>query len=380
MAGVRRRKDRDTWVVDYRADGGRRVQVSVDENGNPFRNKRSAQDYLDSVVAEKRSGIHIPRPDALRLRDLPDLYLESERLRVNRGKITEAVLENKRRDLAKVLLCIDGNMKLPDLRPRHVLHGLVPALAKRGLSEKTVREVVNTLKHALSWAVTTDILAVNRLVDVKVEAAPPDEDIGDMLEPAIIESVIDAAPAHGDVLRVLAYTGLRRSELRALMVDALDFGRGVVKVLRAVKPLTGIGTTKSRAGKREIPMVPSARAVLLERFMAMPLPRNPKALVFPATSKSGVYTISDGSAWADALEAACRVVGAERLTLHKLRHYYASILIRQGFDKWRICELMGHSSISVTERVYKHWLKDDEQNKSDGDKLQEVIRRARERR
>jgi integrase len=52
--------------------------------------------------------------------------------------------------------------------------------------------------------------------------------------------------------------------------------------------------------------------------------------------------------------------GAElrRVTIHSLRHTFASALIIQGYPVTQVAYLLGHSSPSITLSVYSHWFKD----------------------
>lgn len=43
----------------------------------------------------------------------------------------------------------------------------------------------------------------------------------------------------------------------------------------------------------------------------------------------------------------------DKVTFHTLRHTYASMLVRAGVDIYHVKELLGHSSIALTER-YSH--------------------------
>lgn len=52
-------------------------------------------------------------------------------------------------------------------------------------------------------------------------------------------------------------------------------------------------------------------------------------------------------------KTACRKIGIEDLRFHDLRHIFASRLIEQGIDIITVKELLGHSSVRVTER-YTH--------------------------
>ena len=54
--------------------------------------------------------------------------------------------------------------------------------------------------------------------------------------------------------------------------------------------------------------------------------------------------------WARALKAA----GLRHVTMHSLRHTYASLLIAQGENIKYISEQMGHASIQITVDRYGH--------------------------
>ena len=43
----------------------------------------------------------------------------------------------------------------------------------------------------------------------------------------------------------------------------------------------------------------------------------------------------------------------DKVTFHTLRHTYASMLVQKGVDIYQVKELLGHSSIALTER-YSH--------------------------
>ncbi|MBI3989287.1 MAG: tyrosine-type recombinase/integrase [candidate division NC10 bacterium] len=46
--------------------------------------------------------------------------------------------------------------------------------------------------------------------------------------------------------------------------------------------------------------------------------------------------------------------GLRRLTLHSLRHTYASLLLKRGEFVVHVKEQLGHSSIQVTVDMYGH--------------------------
>lgn len=52
-------------------------------------------------------------------------------------------------------------------------------------------------------------------------------------------------------------------------------------------------------------------------------------------------------------ENACRRAKVKNLRFHDLRHTFASRLVERGVDIIRVKELLGHSSVKITER-YTH--------------------------
>jgi Phage integrase family len=76
-----------------------------------------------------------------------------------------------------------------------------------------------------------------------------------------------------------------------------------------------------------------------------------KPLVFPGpTGRPLDYSWFSKRVWYKALEAA----RLRRVTIHALRHSYASFLIQAGASLAYIRDQLGHSSIQVTVDVYGH--------------------------
>lgn len=48
----------------------------------------------------------------------------------------------------------------------------------------------------------------------------------------------------------------------------------------------------------------------------------------------------------------------KKVTIHGLRHTYATFLLYKGYSLKEIQELLGHSNIRVTSELYTHFIKD----------------------
>lgn len=171
------------------------------------------------------------------------------------------------------------------------------------------------------------------------------------------------------------FTGMRCSELRGLTWDHVDLKTGIIRVRQRADFQNQLGTTKSRAGDRDIPMAPIVLNTLRAwRITCPPWPRN---LAFP-TEKGTIH--SNGNihhyCWGPLLRSLgiVKCDGTDKngepavktaLTFHSLRHAAASLFIEQGWTAKKVQIVMGHSNISVTFNTYGHLWKDDKTDLDD---------------
>lgn len=100
---------------------------------------------------------------------------------------------------------------------------------------------------------------------------------------------------------------------------------------------------KSRAGWREVPMMP-ALGEIMRRYVQDRGIHAPQALVFSRPDGRPRDPSQDWAEWIDLL-AAC---GLPRVTLHSARHTTATLLHRLGVSDLTRMAILGHSSATVT--------------------------------
>jgi len=135
----------------------------------------------------------------------------------------------------------------------------------------------------------------------------------------------------------MAYaSGLRVSEIVALQVSDIDSARMLIHV---------------RQGKGKKDRVVPLSAVLLEQLRAYWLLRRPTSWLFPGQSDDKPLDVST-------LQRACKrarraaAIG-KPVTVHTLRHCFATHLLEAGTDIRTIQALLGHATLSTTT-VYTH--------------------------
>jgi integrase len=146
------------------------------------------------------------------------------------------------------------------------------------------------------------------------------------------------SPHLADFIILALNTGCRRAELLNLQWSRVDLSANLI--------LLGEQDAKT-ARRRSVPLNTEARAALLNlaRFRAMYCPDTP-----------WVFAHKDGghqAAVRSAFKIALRNAGIKDFRIHDLRHTCASWLVSAGQPLPAVRDLLGHSTVTMTER-YAH--------------------------
>jgi integrase len=171
-----------------------------------------------------------------------------------------------------------------------------------------------------------------------------------------VQTLARACGDQGDVVIILAYTGMRWSELVGLRVKDIDLHARRLYVRRAAPEVEGrivIGPTKTVAGTRTIPLPQVVVDALKPRVAG-------RAADEPAvTSPNGKMLRSNNWRRHTHWNKALKRTHLAPLTIHELRHTYASLARKSGADLRYVQKTMGHSTPTVTANNYSD-LYDDE--------------------
>ena len=240
--------------------------------------------------------------------------------------------------------------------------GQPPGAAPRPLSRRSVWHVHRLLHAALRQAVKWRLLAHNPAAD----ATPPSVPHKQARAFTIEEIAALLAAAAGDpelhcILALLLVSGLRRSELLGLTLDALDLESATLTVERTV---TEIGSavivreiTKTKSSRRKL-AIPAAVVALLRLQKARVLEQ---ALAWGAEYRPGprfLFPVNGGEPMrpfnlTDRLSRLMRRAGIKGVQpVHGWRHATATLLIAGGADVKTTQARLGHSSPLITLGLY----------------------------
>lgn len=215
---------------------------------------------------------------------------------------------------------------------------MIARLKGEGKKTWTVRKILVPLSGAYQIAVREGWVATSPMVKLLPHERPkadqrqmrcvPKEEIERLLESA-------SSQRWRALFSVLCLSGLRISEALALTWEDVTEASLIVR------------KSKTKAGEREVLLLPSVRRLL----MALRLEQPPGTNFVFATAQGGPCERRDALR---ALRAAEKRAGLPKYTLHELRHTFASILIAQGELPTLVAKQMGHASPEITMRTYAH--------------------------
>jgi excisionase family DNA binding protein len=321
------------WYLDYWDATGKRVQRVVPK-------AQSAEEAilaLNSAVSsslQRELGIR-RKPERISFQEYGDIYLENYAKTNKRSWNTDvSYLKSLNRSLGSLFLDEIGPLQVEKYKIlRH----------KDGVTKSTTNRCLAVLRKMLTLAVEWGYLEKDAVPKIKFF---PEKDnrkerfLTDDEEQRLLAS---ASPTLRSIIIIAVNTGMRLGEILGLRWDQIDFTAQRIRVER------------TKSGKIRHIEINTPLLQELTRLKSLD-GRSPYVFLSEATGKP-LTTVKT------AFKGACRRAkkdpddkddpGIVGLRFHDLRHTFASRLNLAGADPVTIMELMGHSSLKMTER-YTH--------------------------
>lgn len=345
------RRPNGSWRARYRDEAGR-------EHSRHFPRKVDAQRWLDEVTASIVTGQYVD-PGAGRV-TFDEFYREWAARQVWVQGTRDAM------DLACTTTTF-GPVALRVLRASH-FETWIKTMVDRPLAPSTVHTRVANVRAVLRAAVRDRVIPMDPTDGVTLPRVPSGEQsmrlplVGEIA--ALLDAVTDPAgplvpgrprvtdPAVRTAIELAAFGGLRAGEICGVQLGDIDFLGRTVKIDRQVQ--------RGRGGVPDIrpPKYLSYRTVALDADVLTTLSRHVTRLGI--TAPDGWLFVRRGGRpwnqnkinhWWPKLRT---LADAPDLTLHDLRHFYASGLIAEGCEVVTVQRALGHKSAMVTLNTYTH--------------------------
>lgn len=339
--GLYKRAGSKSWQMRFAGPDGRIIRESAGTA-----NKKDAQTRLairKSQVAEGKFGIR--SKTRYTFAEICTLWWDYH------GKDRRSAAGLK--GICDVLKEYLGDMRADEITGTQIDLVLKTIVARRGLSESTRNRYLTTIKSMFNWAMgfqlpgSPALMASNPAKRLRVT----DETKFERSRFLSREEIRRLLGVCGSSLRpiVLAalHTGMRRGELLALTWKDIDFETGIVHV------------RESKSGRpRRVPLTATLHFVLEGLHSANSSTLGASVFVRGEPKNDGRKVqkrhVVDAGWLHSRFQKAREEAGLEQtFRFHDLRHTFASHLAMSGIDLLTVRDLLGHSSVQMTER-YAH--------------------------
>jgi integrase len=331
--------------------------------------REEAEAKLQEALVNHRRGIDL-LPTTLTVSELVERFFKD-----GTAELSVTTL-HRYRELWLIHGSALGKHSIADLRKAHItrLYATLqrePRGKRKPLNPRTILHLHRVLHRAFEWAVDIDLIGANIFRRVRAPRVKDADTRALSLEEA--GKFFDAAQSStfDAFFRVAALTGARRGELVGLKWDAVDLESGALTVrtslasTRAKKAERAAGAAAvilkgTKSGKsRQVPLDRDAVTVL-RRVKAIQAAEELAAKPDEYLDEGFVFSDKHGRPFKlDAPTKAFREVAdaadlPPEVSLHSLRHSFASWSIASGGDIVAVQRCLGHSVPSTTLNLYSH--------------------------
>lgn len=323
--GIYQRKTKQgkiRWYLDYRDETRKRVQkVAI----NAQTKEEAALALQIEVSKAFARGQGIKEQKKITFRDFAPVYIDSYAKPNKRSWVCDNYC------LEAHLKPHFGDLDLRDISSLDIENYRAKRL-EAGVKKSTTNRELALLKKMFHLALDWGFCSENPVLKVRLYSER------DNLKERVLSEeeevkLLAHSPAHLKPIVLFAInTGMRRGEILGLRWDQIERGGKAVRVVR----------TKS-GQDRYVPLNETAADVIKAQRLA-----THGEFVFPST-KGGEHF----KAVCHSFSRACRLAGISGLRFHDLRHTFATRLIHRGADIVTVQNLLGHHSVTITQR-YTH--------------------------
>lgn len=312
---------------------GKYYQIGWTESGKKFARSLKATTNSEALRLFKQFETDNATDKTYRLSELLELYLQTAAKKLRTTHITEVIR------IINLFITVNGDKPI-----KHYTQLDVNRFQSFG-QDQPVRDATNNIRYRcvkmmFNFAVKVGLLPKNPFVGTKQIKVPkgkptfiPMEKFNDFIQSVKHTDL-------RDIVIFAALSGCRLSEITYLRWSSIDFQNNEILIANNDEFVTKTGK------ERKIPIHPDVRILLERRSGGM-------AKSLYVFSKSTGVRYSNSYVTHSFKEYATQYGLDKEIHFHSLRHTFASWLIQSNANIYDISNLLGHSTVKVTE-IYSH--------------------------
>jgi integrase len=314
------------------------------EHAKGFARKADAQRWLDSEVTAKfATGTYVaPSAGRVTVADVYQSWFPAQ------SHISAKTAASRRSAWSSRVEPKWGDTLVVDVRTA-AIRSWVASMVAEGTGTPIIENAFGVLRQVLGAAVEDRRIPRNPCDRVRLPKRKH-SDRGYLSHTQVV-ALASVVQRQGEVVRFLAYTGLRWGEMAALRVQDFDMLRRRVNVSRSVTESGGlVWSTPKTWERRSVPFP----AVLCDELAALMVGKGRDDLVF-TDQRGGVLRNSNWRArvFRPAV-AKCQAADETfpTITPHDLRHTAASLAVSAHANVKAVQRMLGHAKASMTLDIY----------------------------
>ena len=345
-----------------------RVFVGTDNNGKkimksttftppkdvtPKKAEKLAQEF--AFEFERQCRGYTQFNDSMRFSELADWYFDN----FAPIELKESTIYTYKGQYKKHIAPVLGNMKLKDITTPK----LTQIVQSYKLNPATVRKIYVIIQSIFHRAMEQGFIRINPCQNVIL---PKNKDRNKVMalnedELRRFVELINESSCDEDLKRIftfLLFTGMRCGECFGLAWEDIDFDNQTISIRHTLNDVGGkhsLTPPKTKKSIRTICMSSTTASILKEQHQyveqlkqALGTSFAHPEMVFPSTK--GNYR--DRSSVLTSLKRMTKGTEFSHMTLHKLRHCNATMLLNMGVELKAISDHLGHCDINVTANTY----------------------------
>lgn len=253
-----------------------------------------------------------------------------------------------------------GHMPITEIKTIHCQNVMLSLKGK--FSKSTLSQTRSLMKILFDYALDNEIISSNPVTRMVTVAGGTEGRMARVLtiqEQNKLISCLDNYSFHNQYLFVLN-TGLRCGEMIALTWEDVDFNGRKININKTATVISSDGQVvvnppKTKSSVRDVPLTQEAFRILEGQ--------KKREMIHIENSKY-VFTGNDGEIvsnqnYSRTLSYICKRIGIEPVSMHSLRHTFATRCIEAGMKPKTLQAILGHSTLAMTMNQYVHTTEDE---------------------
>lgn len=248
-----------------------------------------------------------------------------------------------------------GGISAKDLTT-YQLEKFIAEMGEKRLSAKTIKNTIGLLSAAYDHSIFIGQLRENPCKRVALpKIQPKDIRILYLDEiPAFLEAIAGVDLNEKVAYELALFLGLRRSEILGLKEADVDIVQGLAYIHNTRHRVDGEDVEQDTKTKRSTRVLALPDILILDLARLLETHRQFKYEQTDYLIQNGAGEPLGSQALSSRLTRLEKKKGLPNVTLHGLRHTYASLLHSQGVDMANISAELGHSNLATTMNIYTH--------------------------